>query len=153
MVVGYLVFLVQENFACDFCMSRISTVASPSPLLALIKNTDRGGRLYPKPGFINVWLEVEKVAQIALPRFAKYPLVLKNLSNFILPYLERNYYMVCKNSTDGHDKKMSLFLLKKFLRPFITNAMNDKTEKFQNEMLQKGEKREFKSRKLSKVIS
>lgn len=153
MVVGYLVFLVQENFTCDLCMNRISTVASPSPVLALIKNSDHGVRFYPKPGFINLWLEVEKVAEIALPRFSKYPAVLKNLANFIIPYLERNYYMICKDSTDGHDKKMSLFLLHKFLRPYITNAMNAKTEEFQNAVFQKGHKREFKSRKLSKIIS
>lgn len=153
MIAGYLVFLVREKFSCESCISRISTVASPSPLLGLIKNTDRGGRLYPKPGFINVWLQVEKATESALPYFVKKPLIVKNLSNLILPYLEKNNYMTCKDSSDEHDKKISLLLLKKFLRPYITNTVSSRTEKLQMDNLTKKSKKELNKRKLFKVTS
>lgn len=63
---GYLARVVEENIHCEDCVNKLSSVQSPSPMMALIKGKDRGGLRYPKPTFVMFLARLERVTNEAL---------------------------------------------------------------------------------------
>ncbi|XP_067120216.1 uncharacterized protein [Centruroides vittatus] len=118
-IAGYLVRITEEKIECSDCLDILASVKSPAPIMGIINLNDLGGLLYPKVEFIGFLQQLEKAIHAGLPFLIQQPAVMHNLCKIILPWMEKNPLFMC--GKDGHQNILCNVILRKFIRPYISN--------------------------------
>ena len=122
-IASYLIRTIKDNIECENCKTMFVSDRHELHILSLLKNIDRGGFFYPTEDFLKIVTAIDSATEIAVPYVYTHEKPLLKLTELLLPSLCRNLKMICSNaSTDeNHVKKLSSLLLRKFLRPYISN--------------------------------
>lgn len=129
MIAGFLVRAVEDNIECEGCLSNLREPTSSSTTTELIAGIDRGGLSYPSLPFVGLVSHLDGAATSVAPILMKESRPLKNFVSLVLPSLAKNPLFSCKtNGTTTHKMALLELIVKKFMRPFLSNFSRAVTE-------------------------
>lgn len=123
MVAGYIIKVAEEQTSCEGCLEQISSPATDSPTLSLIRFQDRGGLRYPKSHFVALLKTVTNFVTAAIHYLPRKNL-LHNFKTFLL-----EKFSSCIKCKLCNDEKLPTLLLEKFLKPLLDNIARNQTQK------------------------
>ncbi|XP_075555958.1 uncharacterized protein LOC142588270 [Dermacentor variabilis] len=129
LIAGFLVRAVQDNIDCLGCIDKLRAPTCTSTTTALIAGIDRGGLSYPTLAFVGFVSLLEGATSKAAAVLVKGPQPLKKFGEVVLPSIVKNPLFMCStNHSEAHRMELVRLVLKKFMRPFLTNFAGLLTE-------------------------
>ncbi|KAM7295701.1 uncharacterized protein ISCGN_020974 [Ixodes scapularis] len=129
LIAGFLVRAIQDNIDCEGCLVKLQAPTSRSTTTALIAGIDRGGLSYPTSTFVGFISHLESAASSVAPVLVTVPQPLKKFVNLVLPAVVKNPLFECsKDKTVSHRMALLNIILRKFMRPFLSNFTSKLTE-------------------------
>lgn len=117
---GYIVRIMEEKNFCQLCIENVSQADSDSPLVGLIKFSDRGNLRYPRQCFVMVMATVTTFVEQAVPYLREAPGIRQNIETHLMPEISACPYIQC-DLGDDHPTKIAEIICKKVVPPIIDN--------------------------------
>lgn len=123
---------VEDNIACDGCLHQLKSPPHKSATVEIVHNLDRGGLRYPSPRFVNFFRTLESAANSAQTELLALRKPLLTFVQKVLPAIASNPLFSCEvNDSQDHRTALATLVVRKFMRPFLTNIASNITEDLQ----------------------